>query len=302
MSSNGANAPKLGFIGFGEAGPAIALGLHDDGVSDITAYDILQANPETAPAIEARAEAAGVRLAASHADAVRDRDIVISTVTCADAVKAAEQAAEHMGAGQTYLDVNSVSPVTKAKVQAVIEASGATFVEASIMSPIQPNRHKSPMLFAGPAAPALIAQLGPFGLNAEDLGPEFGRAAATKMFRSIVFKGMEAILAECVLAAGRYGVAERVLDSVGKNYPQIDWNELASYFMGRSVMHGVRRAHEMEEVAETLKAMDMDPFMAEAASKRISGIGTSGLKQHFAGREPKTYQEVLAALSELEKS
>ena len=298
MSSNGANAPKLGFIGFGEAGPAIASGLHDDGVSDITAYDILQANPETAPAIEARAEAAGVRLAASHADAVRDRDIVISTVTCADAVKAAEQAAEHMGAGQTYLDVNSVSPVTKAKVQAVIEASGATFVEASIMSPIQPNRHKSPMLFAGPAAPALIAQLAPFGLNAEDLGPEFGRAAATKMFRSIVFKGMEAILQECVVAADRYGVAEKVLASIGANYPELDWEKLASYFVGRSVMHGVRRAHEMEEVAETLRDIGIEPFMADGAAKRIAWLGTRGLKDALDGEEPEHFRDVLDKLKE----
>ncbi len=299
MTSNGQNAPKLAIIGFGEAGPAIASGLNDDGLSDITAYDILQADAEGRAKIEERAAKAGVTLLGSHADAVHGRDIIISTVTCADAVEAARQVAPHLTSGQTYLDVNSVSPVTKAEVRDAIEASGATFVEASVMSPIFPNRHKSPMLACGPGASALISALAPFGMDIEDMGPEFGRAAATKMFRSIVFKGLEALLGECVVAADQYGVAEKVLDSIGKNYPQLDWNELASYFMGRSVVHGVRRAHEMEEVAETLKAMDMQPFMADGAAKRISWLGTSGLKEHFAGREPESYHEIVAALKEL---
>jgi 3-hydroxyisobutyrate dehydrogenase-like beta-hydroxyacid dehydrogenase len=299
MPTDGNNAPKLAIIGFGEAGPAIASGLHDDGLSDITAYDILLADTEASALLAERAAKAGVALCANHADAVQGRDIVISTVTCADAVTAAGQVAPHLKAGQIYLDVNSVSPVTKAEVRDVIEASGATFVEASIMSPIYPNRHKSPMLACGPAAPALISALAPFGMDIEDMGSEFGRAAATKMFRSIVFKGLEALLGECVVAADQYGVAEKVLDSVGKNYPQLDWNDLASYFMGRSIAHGVRRAHEMDEVAETLKAMDMQPFMAEGAAKRIRWLGTSGLKEHFAGREPENYHEIVAVLKQL---
>jgi len=292
------NAPKIAFIGFGEAGPAIAAGLHKAGVVDISAFDILQLDPNRREEITARAAASGTALAESHAAAVAGRDVVISTVTCTDAVDAAKAVAAHLQAGQVYLDVNSVSPVTKAKVHEAIRASGADFVEASIMSPIYPKRHASPMLLSGPAAPALIDLLGPFGMNLEDMGPEYGRAAATKMFRSIVFKGMEAILQECVVAADRYGVAEKVLASIGANYPELDWEKLASYFVGRSVMHGVRRAHEMEEVAETLRDIGIEPFMADGAAKRIAWLGTRGLKDALDGEEPEHFRDVLDKLKE----
>lgn len=289
-------APKIAFIGFGEAGPAIAKGLAGAGVTAITAFDILQLDPSRAAEIGAHAATSGAGLATSHAEAVRGRDIVISTVTCTDALTAAETVAPHLEPGQTYLDVNSVSPATKARVGDAIAVSGADFVEASIMSPIHPLGHAAPMLLSGPAAPALIARLAPFGMDLEDMGPEYGRAAATKMFRSIVFKGLEALLQECVVAADRYGVAEKVLDSIGANYPQLDWQALASYFIGRSVMHGERRAHEMEEVAETLRAMEIEPFMAEAAAHRIAWLGRQDLKHEFGGKEPTDFRDVLAAL------
>ncbi len=291
------NAPRVAIIGFGEAGPAIASGLAEAGLGDIVAYDILQQAPAQAGTIEARAAKSGSRLANSHAEAVAGRDIVIATVTCTDAVQAARTVAAYLKPGQIYLDVNSVSPATKAEVGAAIGPSGADFVEGSIMSPINPKRHASPMLLSGPKAARVIEMMAPFGMNLEDLGPEYGRAAAIKMFRSIIFKGLEAILQECVVAAGRYGVAERVLDSVGANYPQFDWQALASYFVGRSVMHGKRRAHEMEEVAATLRAMGIEPFMAEGAAKRIGWLGNQDLKSVFDGREPDHFQEVLAELA-----
>ena len=289
-------APQIAFIGFGEAGPAIACGLSEAGVDDITTFDILQASDEGRALIIKRAEVNGTSLRVSHADAVRDRDIIISTVTCSDAVVAARQVAPHLKAGQTYLDVNSVSPETKKQIGAAIAVSGATFVEASIMSPIYPNRHASPILVCGPGAPVLVECLAPYGMSLEDMGPEFGQAAATKMFRSIVFKGLEALLQECVIAADQYGVAEKVLDSIGKSYPELDWNALASYFIGRSVVHGERRVHEMEEVAETLRAMGIPPFMADGAAKRISWLSRQGLKDKLKGHEPETYREVLDAL------
>lgn len=298
MPSDGQNAPKLAFIGFGEAGPAMAGGLNEAGLSGITAYDILQADDESAKLIEARADETGATLCDGHAAAIAGRDIVISTVTCTDAVEAAGQVAPHLQPGQVYMDVNSVSPVTKRKVQELIEGAGATFLEASILSPIFPRRHASPMLLSGPAAPSVIEKLAPFGMDMTDVGPDFGRASATKMFRSIMIKGLESLLQECVLAADQYGVADDVLESVGDNHPEIDWKAMADYYLGRTVVHGIRRGHEMEEVAETLRDLDMDPFMAEGSAKRIGWLANQGLKEYFEGREPETYREVLDALKE----
>ena len=78
--------PIIAFIGFGEAGQAIAAGLRGPGVETMAAWDILfpQAAGEK---LKRAAEAAGVRCANSAADAVRGVDLIISAVTAASSVE-----------------------------------------------------------------------------------------------------------------------------------------------------------------------------------------------------------------------
>ncbi len=118
------------------------------------------------------------------------------------------------------------------------------------------------------------------------------------MFRSIMVKGLEALFVECALASSRYGVTERVLEFVGVGYPGIDWNELANYLLRRTAIHGERRAHEMFEVAATLKAMDIEPIMARAAAERLQKCAALGLKSKFGGRAPASYHSVIRAIEQ----
>jgi putative cell wall-binding protein len=119
------------------------------------------------------------------------------------------------------------------------------------------------------------------------------------MCRSIVVKGLEAILVECVLGAARYGAAEHVFASLQESYPGIDWKTLADYNMGRVVVHGERRAREMEEVAETLRVAGIEPIMAEATARRQDWAARLRLREHFGPDGPATYQEVLDVLAAL---
>jgi 3-hydroxyisobutyrate dehydrogenase-like beta-hydroxyacid dehydrogenase len=123
-----------------------------------------------------------------------------------------------------------------------------------------------------------------------------GRAAAVKMFRSVVYKGIEALLFECVLGAGQYGAEERVFASLKESLPGVDWKKLADYMVGRVVVHGERRAREMDEVAKTLEELGIEPMMASATARRFDWAAQSGLREHFGGEFPATYQEVLDAL------
>jgi pyrroline-5-carboxylate reductase len=74
MTTKKSNKPRLCFIGFGEAGQAIASGLHEAGVEQITAWDTLFTKDNGARLREA-GETIGVRLASSAADAVVNSDI-----------------------------------------------------------------------------------------------------------------------------------------------------------------------------------------------------------------------------------
>lgn len=281
------SAPKIGFIGFGEAAECICRGLIGEGVTGISAFDV---RPRPTPD--------GVELATSLEGLLGQCDVVFAAVTSAVALDVANEAAPHLSGRHLYVDINSVSPETKIRIGEVVSAAGARFVEAAVMAGVPAYGHKVPMLLAGEAAGDLIALMAPLGMVMEDFGPQLGRAAAAKMFRSVMVKGMEALFQECVLGAGRYGVAERVLESIGDGYPGIDWNRLANHLIGRTALHGERRAHEMEEVAETLKSMGIEPLMSEAAAKRIAWAAGFGLKEKFAGKAPESYSEVLEIIDE----
>ena len=150
------NKPRLCFIGFGEAGQAIASGLREAGVDSIAAWDILFPQREGATLKQA-GEAIGARLATSVADAVENSDIIVAAVTAASSLDAAQSVAPHLAGNPYYLDVNSVSPGRKREAARLLER--ARYVDVAILAPIHPRRHKTPLLLAGPDAPAVLPLL-----------------------------------------------------------------------------------------------------------------------------------------------
>lgn len=269
------NAPRLCFIGFGEAGQAIAGGLREAGIETVAAWDILFPKPE-GDALKQAGERIGARLASSAADAVRGSDIVVSAVTAASSLEAARSVEPHLSGNPYYLDINSVSPGRKKETEALL-GSKARYVDVAILAPIHPAGHRTPLLVAGPYAetimPLLIDELDMRGAIA---GPETGAAAALKMIRSVMIKGIEALTLECFLAAKRAGILDEVAASLKNNYPTLDWNRVMEYNVERMASHGIRRADEMDQVTATLRELGIEPLMASATSTRQREMGTIG--------------------------
>jgi 3-hydroxyisobutyrate dehydrogenase-like beta-hydroxyacid dehydrogenase len=295
-----ADAGAIGFVGFGEAAFHIARGLREEGLSGLVAFDIHTHTPGLGEKIRRRAEETGTRLVASNAELADAADWIWSAVTSDQAAAAAAQNAPHLEARHLYVDLNSVSPAAKQGIAKTIAATGARFVEVAMMQPVPPYGHRVPILAGGAAAGVFQARMTRHGMRIEVAGPEVGTAAATKMFRSIMIKGMEALITECVLGAGRYGAEQGVFASLAESYPGIDWPALADYMIGRVVEHGERRAREMEEVAETLESIGIEPIMAAATARRQEWSAKIGLKGYFSGEPPKNYREFLEAVAKLE--
>jgi 3-hydroxyisobutyrate dehydrogenase-like beta-hydroxyacid dehydrogenase len=289
--------PAVGFIGFGEAGFTIGNGLQSAGIDRLFAFDINTHSPELGARIRQRAQLSQATLVDSPADLARSSDILLSTVTSSSALDAARQTAPHLEARHLYADLNSVSPARKQEIAHIVGASGARFVEVAVMAPVAPYGHRVPMLLGGSAASLFVEMMAPFGLRMQTLeSAPIGAAAAVKMCRSIVVKGLEALMCECVVAASRFEADRYVFASLNESFPGIDWQALADYMVGRVVVHGERRAREMEEVAETLRAIGVDPIMAEAAARRQDWSARLGLGSHFGPEGPKTYREVLEVI------
>jgi 3-hydroxyisobutyrate dehydrogenase-like beta-hydroxyacid dehydrogenase len=188
--------PRIAFIGFGEAGQAIAAGLHDASAAQMTAWDILFLQSATGDQLRRAADASGVRCAASAAEAVRQAEFVVSAVTAASSVEAAESVKAHLHGKPFFLDINSVSPGRK-QDSAKLLGGAARYIDVAVLAPIYPARHQTPLLIAGPDSQAVAPALASLGMRASIAGAEIGAAAAIKMVRSLMIKGIEALTLEC---------------------------------------------------------------------------------------------------------
>jgi 3-hydroxyisobutyrate dehydrogenase-like beta-hydroxyacid dehydrogenase len=287
--------PALSFIGFGEAGQAIAAGLRETGVQRMSAWDILFPKSGSEKLRQAGA-ACGVRCASSPAEAVRETDFVISAVTAASSVDAAQSVKAYLAGKPFFLDINSVSPGRKQETAKLL-GDAARYIDVAVLAPIYPARHQTSMLLAGPHAEAVAPALAGFGMRVSIAGAEIGAAAAIKMVRSVMIKGIEALTLECFLAAARAGVIDEVATSMKNNYPGLDWAKIVPYNLERMANHGERRAAEMEEVADTLREFGVEPLMTSATVKRQREMGQIGAQQSVRGVLDKDRAAMLSAIS-----
>ncbi|MEJ1156809.1 DUF1932 domain-containing protein [Prosthecomicrobium sp. N25] len=258
---------SIAIIGFGEVGQLFGRQFRERGAR-VAVHDRLFDDPGRGPALADRAGTLGLRAAASHGEAVRGAGLVISAVTADQAVAAAQQCAPYLEQGQVYIDLNSVSPATKGRVAAALPPTGVHFVEWAVMAPVAEPGIAVPILAGGPRAAALAADLNRLGMRIDPVGEEIGIASATKLCRSIVIKGMEALMVDLSLVTARNGVLPAVLKSLSASYPGMDWAEVVKVMPGRVRRHGRRRAAEMRECAAMLREAGLAGDLAEAIAVR----------------------------------
>lgn len=267
---------RIAFIGLGEAASALISGWGAPRAEKITAYDIKSGHPETAGEITDRALGLGVTASDRPATALADAELVFSAVTADQAVVAAEQYAKFLPPNALWCDLNSCAPSSKQKASAIIEGAGGRYLDVAVMAPVHPKLNMVPCLISGAAAEDLVPLLAKLPMNVRVVGEEVGRASSIKMVRSIMVKGLEALTAECTLAAVAAGVADDVFPSLKSGHPHIDVPDRAAYNFERSLVHGQRRAAEMDEVAKMLSDLGLPNVMAMATSEWQSRLGTMG--------------------------
>ncbi|SFY36160.1 3-hydroxyisobutyrate dehydrogenase [Paracoccus pantotrophus] len=273
---------RIAMIGFGEAARAFTSGWRT-GATVIAAHDLKADDPAMLQA----AKAAGIACHAGPEAALTGAGIAFCLVTADQALTAAEAAAVALPPGLLWLDGNSCAPGTKRRAAKVIEAAGGRYVDMAIMAPVHPRLHRTPALLAGPHAEAALAALEPLEMASKIAGARVGDASAIKMLRSVMIKGLEALSAECLLAARRAGVEEAVLASLQDSDPGWDWTARSAYNLERMMAHGSRRAAEMREVAATLRELGLPDRMATATAawqEEIAALSLPGGPDALADR------------------
>ena len=266
-------AERLALIGFGEAAAAFAGGWAQR-PREIRAYDVKTDHEGPGGAKWREYAAARVIGAGSLAEALAGADAILSLVTADQALLAAQEGARHLANGTFWFDMNSVAPDTKRAAAKAVEAAGGRYVDVAVMSPVHPARADVPLLVSGlHAEPAANDLLSMGFTNVRVVPGEVGRASSIKMIRSVMVKGIEALSAECVLAARAADVLDEVLASLDAGSPHATWSERADYNLDRMMVHGLRRAAEMEEVVKTLDALGTGSVMSSATAARQRAIG-----------------------------
>lgn len=254
---------NIGMVGYGEVGRIFSAGLEPQ-VAQVAAWDLKFAQAEQ----RAVAERAGVKACDGMQALCEGADLVISAVTASNTFAVAEEAAKFLQTGTVFLDLNSASPGTKQRCAAVVEARGAHYVEAGVMTSVPPYGIRVPMLLGGARAAELAALLAAWGMDAQPVSEKLGVASAIKMCRSVMIKGLEALVIESYATARAYGVEDHVLPTLQETFPSIDWSQQGAYFFSRVVQHGQRRAEEMRESANTVKEAGFEPLMTAAIAAK----------------------------------
>jgi 3-hydroxyisobutyrate dehydrogenase-like beta-hydroxyacid dehydrogenase len=278
VMSVASNQWHVGLVGYGEVGRILAEDLRKQDVK-VSAYDI-KLDGEQAGPLRDHAGTFGVALASSHADLAAKADLIVSAVTASQAVPVAIACAPAVQKGAWFLDFNSASPGAKRRAADLIDGAGGRYVEGAVMTSVPPYRIKVPLLLGGGSARDLAPLLVELGFDAKVASEQLGIASAVKMCRSVMIKGLEAMVIESFTTARAYGVEDAVLASLAETFPGINWEKQGAYFFQRVIEHGRRRSEEVREVAETVREIGLTPWSAQGTAERqawVADLADEGL-------------------------
>ena len=288
-------AHRLGLLGCGEAGQQIAQSLYQISGQPIPGFDIRGVGGAASLNVS---DKTGLHLVSERSHLADDADIIISVVTADDALTAAVQLCPYLSERHMFIDANSISPNTKTQIAEQVSRTGATYIDMAIMAPILPRGHKTPVLVAGPRRDRLSPVLDELGFEYDWRGEEIGEASMVKMLRSILIKGVESLVCECVTAAQAQGLDTEILNSAGKTLGIDDMPGLADYVMERVARHGRRRAAELREVAKTLQELGLSNYLPTAIAQHQDMVADLNLAEQFSDDIPQNRERLVSAMRE----
>ena len=165
---------------------------------------------------------------------------------------------------------------------------------------IQLDAQRIPISLAGPDAPEAADLLTAAGLNAAVVGTEVGAAAALKMLRSVVIKGMEGLWVEALLAARERGVVEPLMAMIEETLDRYSARDFATMLVTTHVGHAGRRQVEVRMARDTVAGTGVPPLLSDGIVARhehsARGLAAAGREP---GVVPPSLDDALEVLSSL---
>jgi 3-hydroxyisobutyrate dehydrogenase-like beta-hydroxyacid dehydrogenase len=247
---------KVAVLGLGEAGSLLAADLVLCG-DDVAGYD-----PATTLSIE------GVTRHESAASAVTGCGLVLAVTHATQAANLLDAVLEDLSTGAIYADLSTGSPGLKERLAAVTASRSIRFVDVALMAPVPGRGLGVPALAAGEGALEFSQLINDRGGKVTVVGDTPGAAAARKLLRSVVMKGLAALLIESTEAAERYGQGDWFWNHLVEQFGAID-EALLQRLRGATSTHAGRRVEEMEAARELLTELGVPATMTEATIAQL---------------------------------
>lgn len=284
---------RIAFLGFGKAASTLARPLAAHG-AELCAYDVLLDRPGGREVLASRAGGLPIAFRPLR-EALNGAEYILSLVTAEVALEVAQRAAQDVGPGQTYVDLNSTSPAIKRAIGEAIAPTGAGYVEGAVLDAIGAAGAKTRILLGGPLAQRAAEDLASFGLNVTAFSQEIGPASLFKMLRSVFSKGMEALLIEVLLAAQAAGMVKPLWREMIETVSRVPFEQTASAWVLSHATAHRRRYYEMEQVLETLGELGIQPILVPAVRDFFYRSTAYALEEDFP-TEPTEINDLLSAL------
>ena len=243
---------SVGVLHPGEMGAALAAAARTAGA------EVGWVSTGRSPATRARANTLRLWNASSIAELAARSDIMVSICPpeAAEAV-AAEVAAT--GFSRTYLDANAVSPETAQRVTAIVDASGATYVDGAVIG--GPDRLR--LYLSGDKAAEVATAFGEPARTTVLTNGGPTAASALKMVYAGWSKGSTALLLAVSAAARQLHVEEELRAEWASGQPGL-LDRLAA---AGPAAKAWRWAGEMDEIAASLASAGLPDGFHRAAAE-----------------------------------
>jgi 3-hydroxyisobutyrate dehydrogenase-like beta-hydroxyacid dehydrogenase len=248
---------SIAILGIGEAGGTLARDFIAKGIR-VRGWD-----PEPLNLPD------GLDFADGNPAAVAGADVVLSVNWASVAIEVAKEVAPALSPNQLYADMNTAAPQLKRHIAPIIEKTGAMFVDAALMDPVPPKGLGTQVYASGSGGRLFAEKMTPLGMPVTYLDREAGNAATHKLVRSIMYKGVAAVIIECLEAAEQLNMTEYARAQMLKiiyDEPMID------RFVSGSIKHAKRRTEEMQAVVEMLDSIGVSSFTSQASLNRLKEL------------------------------
>ncbi|MDB6001234.1 MAG: 6-phosphogluconate dehydrogenase, NAD-binding [Rhizobacter sp.] len=248
--------------GFGDVGQANAAALKAQGLLPMVFHP--RPKPQALPA----AERLGLALETDAARAYGDCDLVLNVAPGSQALPVALTAAPLLRANAVFADLSSASPA--ALREAATHFAPQSYVDVAIMGAVSIHGHRTPLLASGEGGARLAEFLAPLGFPVEVLPHSHpGDATALKLVRSVLTKGMDAVVVECLLVAEALGLREPLLSHMG-DLDQSTLSELMAMFVRTHAPHALRRLQEVETIEASIGDLGVPLIVMQAVKRRYA--------------------------------